>query len=282
MENRLIKIGMLLFLMAILNACDKFEMRGFVVSYESVDERFDQSMDWNNTHPYREIILPTDNYHFFVMGDSHLGGTENFDFFINEAQKTNAAATIMNGDLTNGHNEDFERFFQHLPRQDSLVSFQITGNHDLYFHGWKQFYSLFGSSTYLFTVKSPNASDLFICLDSGSGTLGNKQIEWLKDILEKERPNHRRCVMFTHNNLFRARHTFSTNPQVEELYVLMDWCVKYNIDMVVGAHDHVRNVVHLGNTTYLTMDALLDNYDHAGFLKLFFNQGEIEFEFMNL
>jgi hypothetical protein len=62
----------------------------------------------------------------------------------------------------------------------------------------------------------------------------------------------------------------------------MDWCVKYNIDMVVGAHDHVRNVVHLGNTTYLTMDALLDNYDHAGFLKLFFNQGEIEFEFMNL
>lgn len=282
MEIGLRKIGLLLILMAMLSACDKFEMRGFVVSYESVDERFDQSMDWNSTHPFREITVPTDDYHFLVMGDSHLGGTENFDFFVSEARKTNAAAAIMNGDLTTGHPEDFERFFQHLPSQDSLVSFQITGNHDLYFDGWKQFYSLFGSTTYLFTVKSPIASDLFICLDTGSGTLGNKQIEWLKGVLEKERPNYRRCVVFTHNNLFRIRHTFSTNPQVEELYVLMDWCVKYDIDMIVGAHDHKRNVARLGNTTHLTLDALLVNYNHAGYLKLFINQGEIEYEFIYL
>lgn len=100
----------------------------------------------------------------------------------------------------------------------------------MYFHGWKQFYSLFGSSTYLFIVKTPQSTDVFICLDSGSGTLGSNQLDWLKDILETERPNYRRCVLFTHVNLFRIRHTISANLPVEELYVLMELCVKHQID----------------------------------------------------
>ena len=33
----------------------------------------------------------------------------------------------------------------------------MAGNHDLFYDGWKEFYSRFGSSTYLFTVKTPDA-----------------------------------------------------------------------------------------------------------------------------
>jgi hypothetical protein len=282
MGNRCRKIGLILTLIAVLTACDEFEMRGFVASYESVDQRFDQSMEWNRTHPFREISVPTGEYHLFVMGDSHVGGTKNFDFFVSEAQKSKAAAVVMNGDLTTGHAEDFETFWQHLPDPDSLATFQIAGNHDLYFNGWKQFYSLFGSSTYLFSVKSPNANDLFICLDSAGGTLGRKQLDWLKDILEKERQNYRRCCVFTHNNLFRIRHTFSTNPQMEELYVLAEWCVKYEIDLVVGAHDHVRNVARLGNTTFLTLGALIDQNKDASYLKLSCKLGKLTYEFIEL
>lgn len=281
MEHRFKQIG-LLFMVLIFAACDRFEMRGFFISYESADERFEQSMDWNNLHPYKEISVSTDEYHFLVLGDVHIGGTENFDFFINEAIRTNASAAIMNGDITNGHVEDYQNLQQHLPAQDSLITFQIAGNHDLYFDGWKTFYSLFGSSTYLFTVKTPVAQDLYICLDTGGGTLGRKQLDWLKDILEEKRPDFRRCVIFTHNNFFRIRHSTSTNPQVEELYVLMEWCVKHNIDMIVGAHDHEKNVSALGNTTFLTMDALEDGYKNAGYLKFFVNQGVIEYEFVNL
>ena len=90
----------------------------------------------------------------------------------------------MAGDLTTGHEEDYNVFEQHLPQQDSLPAFLIAGNHDLFFNGWKEFYSRFGSSTYLFTVKTPDATDLFICLETGGGTLGDKQLEWLINILQ--------------------------------------------------------------------------------------------------
>ena len=39
--------------------------------------------------------------------------------------------------------------------------FLITGNHDLFFDGWKTFYEFFGSSTYYFTVSTPEVPDLY-------------------------------------------------------------------------------------------------------------------------
>ena len=262
--------------------CDKFEMRGFVLSYESVDERFLQSMDWNATHPYREITVPDDNYTLFVMGDSHVGGTDNLDVYFQNAISENAAAAVMVGDMTSGHAEDFDTFYQHMPGDDDLVTFPITGNHDLYFHGWEKYRQLFGTSTYLFTVKTPTAEDLFICLDSGGGTLGKKQLKWLKEILQEERDNYRKCVIFSHVNLFRIRQTTSTNPNMEELQVLTDLTVRYNVNMMVTGHDHKRNIVELGPTVHITMDALLDDYKYASYMKLNVNDGDINYEFIEL
>jgi len=252
------------------------------MAYESVNQRFEQSMDWNNDHPYKILNVPVDDYSIFAMADSHLGGTINLDFFLSEAKRMDVVAAVMVGDLTTGHTTDFNTFQQHLPDQDTLISFQIIGNHDLYFDGWKQFYSIFGSTTYIFTVKTPQSDDLFICLDSGSGTLGSDQLDWLKNTLKTNRSDYRRCVLFTHNNLFRIRHTTSTNPFVEELHVLMELCIKYQIDMVVTGHDHEQNDVVFGNTTHITMDALLDDSDNAGYLNINIKQGKIEYEFVNL
>lgn len=53
-------------------------------------------------------------------------------------------------------------------------------------------------------VNTSEASDLFICLDSGSGTLGEKQLAWLREILEKKRANSQNCFVVTHNNFFRT------------------------------------------------------------------------------
>jgi hypothetical protein len=220
MENRFEKVAGLILLSLVFSCCQKVELRGLVHSYESADERFNLSMNWNLEHPFREIKVPNDDYSIYVMGDSHVGGTKNLDLFLTKAKKMNPAATVMDGDLTDGHAESYEHFQQHLQAQDSLLTYQIAGNHDLYFEGWKKFYNCFGSSTYLFSVKTPDSSDLYICIDSGSGTLGRKQIDWLKDILGTERSNYRHCVIFTHINLFRIRHTLSANFSIEELHVL--------------------------------------------------------------
>jgi len=282
METGLEKIVYLLLMSLILSACDQFEMRGFLFSYESADQRFEQSVKWNAENPFKEISTSEDNYTIAVMADSHVGNTTNLSSFIDDAAETDAVALVMAGDLTNGHDEDYAAFNNLMTSRDEFIYFPMVGNHDLYFDGWKHFYSLFGSSTYLFTVKTPDATDLFICTDTGSGTLGSEQLGWLKDILNSERHKHRHCILFTHNNLFRIRHTTSTNPFVEELRVLTELTVKHQIDMVIAGHDHVRNVVQFGNTTHITLGALTESNNNAGWLKLYVNNDNIDYEFVKL
>ncbi|MFO7790586.1 MAG: metallophosphoesterase [Bacteroidales bacterium] len=282
METKPGKLVCLFLLSLLFTACDLFEMRGFVASYESVNERFDQSMEWNDEHPFKTITVADDDYNIFVMADSHTGGVLNLNAFFDEAIDINAVAAVMVGDLTNGHSADYKKFDNQVPDEDVLLTFPVVGNHDLYFDGWKQFYKHFGSSTYLFTVNTATSSDLYICLDTGSGTLGSSQLNWLKDILENERQAYRYCVVFTHNNLFRIRHTTSTNPCVEELRVLTDLSVRYNIDVIITGHDHKRNLVVMGNTTHVTLDALKDDYKYAGYFNLHIENGDLGYDFINL
>lgn len=281
MENMNIKI-ILLFLTFILSSCDKKEILGFFTSYVNVNDRFEQSIEWNNQNAPFVINIPNTTYTIYAMGDSHVGGIDNLDIFFKNAQKEDATAVVMVGDLTKGHVEDYDLISKHIPLKDSLISFSVAGNHDLYFDGWKNYYPLLGSSTYFFIVNTPNESDLFICLDSGGGTLGNKQLDWFKTLLETKRHSFRYCTVFTHNNIFRLRSTKSTNPFVEEIYVLLDLFVRHNINMVVTGHDHKRNTTILGKTTHIIMDSLQDENDNASFLKIFINKENIDYSFSEI
>lgn len=283
MENKLIIKVILVAVLFSFTACDVADIKGMFISPdELINQRFEQSMEWNSQHALREVITLTDDYTILSMSDNHVGGTINLDIFINEAKNKNANAVVMVGDLTSGHGEDFEIFKQHLINLDSLPAFLMIGNHDLYYNGWNEYFSRFGSSTYTFTVKTPVASDLYICLDSGGGTIGNQQLDWLKDILQNERPDYRRCIIFTHNNLFRFRRTSSTNPLVEELHVLLDLFTKHNVDMVVTGHDHEKDDEVFGNTTHIVMDALKDGLSNSGYFQFNVADGNITYEFINL
>jgi predicted phosphodiesterase len=275
------RIIITLLLVFTFTGCENVDVTGMFNSSESVNQRFEQSMNWNALHPYKEITVTSDNYFILSMGDSHVGGTKNLNSFLSIAKTTNASAVVMVGDLTTGHSNDYAVFQNNLLYHDSLNTFLMVGNHDLFFDGWNEYYSRFGSSVYLFTIKTPTAEDLFICLDTGNGTLGNKQLDWLNEILQTSRNNHRFCTVFTHNNFFRNRHTLSTNPLVEELLVLMDLFTKYRVDMVITAHDHIKYAEKFGNTNYIIMDALMDGLDYAGYLRLSVENGNIEYRFMN-
>ncbi len=228
------------------------------------------------------ITIPQSTYTINVMSDSHVGGTKNLDTFFNNSIDEGATAVVMAGDITTGHEEDYNLFASHLPSMVTLPYFAVVGNHDLYFDGWQHFYTIFGSSSYYFEVNTPENSDLFICLDTGGGTLGNLQFEWFKDLLESVRADYRYCVVFTHNNLFRFRPTASTNPMVEELQVLQDLFLRHNVNMVVTGHDHQRNTGILGNTTHIIMDAILDEDDNASYLRLIVGEETLEFDFVGL
>ncbi len=266
----------------IFSACNYADMGGMFVVNESVNERFEQSLAANKLNGNTELISNVDDYNIAVMADVHIGGTENFDKAIQLVKGSNTTALVLNGDICNGNGYDYDSLEQHLPEKADLMYFMLAGNHELYFGGWKEYYKRFGSSSYYFTVSTPAANDLFICLDTGSGTLGSKQLEWFKELLQQKRTDFRRCIVFTHNNLYRNRHTLSTNPTNEELLVLTELFAKYKVDMVVTGHDHFKNVIKFGNITHITMNALHDGFMYAGYFQINIKEGHVSYDFVDL
>jgi 3',5'-cyclic AMP phosphodiesterase CpdA len=239
-------------------------------------------MEWNNDHPEREITIASDSYTFLVGSDSHVGGTDNISQFIEAAISKNPIALAISGDVTTGREEDYEVAAAELEALSDIQLCLVPGNHDLYFGGWNTYYELFGPSTYTLTIHTNASSDLYIFLDTGGGTLGTSQLEWLRELLEKERANHRHAIVVTHVNFFRPRFTNSTNLLNEELILLIDLFEKNEVNMVIQGHDHKRFEEHMGHTTYLTLDALKDGTKNASYLELVVSGEEIDYSFIDL
>lgn len=278
----LIKYVVVLFFLICHSSCGNADLSGIFKSNTTVDKRFEESMKWNAENPYQDIPVSTDNYIVLALGDAHVGGTKNLNRFFNDAKEKDAVATVLVGDVCTGHASDYHVLKEHIPNQTTLPSFIIPGNHELYFEGWDEYSNLFGTSVYYFPVTTPSASDLFICLDTAGGTLGNKQYQWLKDLLKQKRNSYRYCFLFTHNNFFRGRKTATTNPPVEELRSLLDLFVKYNVNYVISGHDHQRNVDYFGNTCFITMDAIKDGFNSASYLQIVCNSQEISTSFVEV
>lgn len=265
-----------------LSACQLIDPRGFIVSYESADQRFEQSVSWNDQHPLSALTSAEEEYEFYAVSDIHVGETTNLGLFLEQALLNQPKAVFMAGDLTTGHSEDYQRLYAALPPQDSLLLFPMPGNHDLYFGGWKDFQLLFGSSVYSFSINTPQASDLYICLDNAGGTLGALQLDWLKKLLLYERPQYRYCILVNHNNWIRLRRMAATNPYVEELEALLDLCLKYQVDLVISGHDHVRHTAVFGNTRFITLDALSDSHPSPSYVIVSVSPDSINYSYRNL
>jgi hypothetical protein len=277
MEN-LKKTGYLYLLIIILlcNSCmDDADLSGFLYSADPVNERVKLSLEWNEVNPDKNLAVKGVDYSLLVAGDTEVGGTINLDTLIDRAKSPGVAGYVIAGDITSGDPKGYEILEHELDTKKPEHAFYILGNHDLFFNGWDNYFSYFGSSTYTFAVKTNDASDLYICLDSGNGTIGSRQLKWLEDLLEKERKNHRLCIIFSHVNLFREHHTFSANPLVDELRVLLNLFYKYSVDMVITGHDHHRSEEFFGGTHYITLDAGLDGFKDASYLRLEIKKGKL-------
>jgi predicted phosphodiesterase len=281
MANQL-KTTIFILLVTLVGCGQHPDFSGLFYSPSRVDNRFVQSDEWNKNHIVQNLIVSSENYQLLVAGDSHVGELVNFNKMLVEANKPENSAMIMVGDIVTGKKEDYTIFKNALPNFNEVPYFLMIGNHDLYFDGWKTFYDYFGSSTYYFTVETPLNNDLYICLDSGAGTLGGKQLAWLKNLLSSDRKNYRNCILFSHVNFFREHRTGSTNPLKTELEVLLPLFAKYRVNMVIMGHDHKRVITEFGNTTYITMDALKDGVHNASILKLQVSENKIGYTFQEL
>ena len=274
-----------------LSSCGKnIDYLGIFMTFnESPDERFAQSMEYNGEHGYDVVSGVPDNYKVYAMSDIHVDfSTNNLDRFVSDYLADTVAApfTLCLGDLINatGHFDLFEEHVKPVADAGKKI-YYCAGNHDLYFDQWKEFFHRFGSSTYWFEVHTAGGfKDLYIALESGSGTLGVDQRDWLEKVLKaKKNQGFRHIIAFTHTHFFKKDMSqgHTSNFNLEETYDLMDLFDRYDFAMVLQGHSHSRDLTIFKDVVYLRIDALEDHYPDAYYTLLEIGNN-INYEFIKV
>ena len=150
--------------------------------------------------------------------------------------------------------------------------FKYCFNHDIFYDQYNAFRSHITQRThYYFVIESNDkVRDLYICLDTATGTLGKIQIEWLKGLLEDEAHKNRHIIVFTHVNIFRRDNTYAdiSTTSVEETYELMSLFSKYRVKQFWAGHDHARDEFIHGKVKYIMIDSMQEDNPNAAYMIL--------------
>ena len=288
MVNRKIVTVLALCLLASCGKDAGFDLKGLVVPPSGdVEVRVGESLKLNGQRGPQKVAAEV-RYRLYVCADVHYdGGSDNWrEWLVALHQDTTAAAGLLLGDIAWRRGE-LASVWGELQNEAERVGqaapvYAVVGNHDLFFEGWKEFKSLWGSSTYSVTIETPEGEDLVVMLDSGGGCHGKRQLEWLREVL-KTREKYRHVIVCTHVNLFRTDLTqfVSGNLPREETYALMDLLSRARVDLLLQGHDHCRGESLYKGVRCVTLDCLKDGADNASYMVIEVGEN-VEYEFMDM
>ena len=278
---------MLVAAMAMFVGCNSVDFVGFVApTGDAIKSRFEKSMSHSGGGSVA-CINAAESYQFYVCSDPHVGQTAaNLQTFVNRMRGDSSAEFgVVLGDCIElrGVMPTYVEAIESSSDSDAPI-FSLIGNHDLFFSGWDDFYKLLGPSVYWFEVAYVSGKDLFIALDSASGTLGRRQMEWLKGFLASHRSDYRHCVVFTHTNLFYTDNsqTGSGNMAMEETCVLTDLLSRHNVTLCLQGHDHHREDLTFGGVRYTIVGTIRDEADTPEYLIIRLSDNGVEYLWCNL
>ncbi|MBR3565379.1 MAG: metallophosphoesterase [Paludibacteraceae bacterium] len=272
MKNKILILSLIL-----LTSCNgNYDIAGmFYGQSPRSDERFENSMTYNNSHGYPTIHTLSDTYKVYYGTDMHVDSTwHNTTQWVTLLRNdTDCPFGIILGDIINAKN-NFNNFdsalvFNPQTQKKDKPMFATVGNHDLYYGQWNDYLERWHTSTYYITVNTPNFKDLFICMDSGDGTWGRKQFDWLKDVLKNaQSQNFRHITIFTHTHIFKrdGSQGHTSNYALEETYETLDLLSEYNVKWCVSGHCHNRDITDFKKTKYIIVDALEEHYPQPGYM----------------
>ena len=258
-----------------LASCNRLDVTGmFFSSGTHTEDRVAQWLEWNDQHPATVINGAPDQYNIYVCSDIHLeGNTDRISQFLqHEYADPSGLFSIVNGDLANESGPRPFRQLDSLLRLPSAIDtcFVTIGNHDIYFDCQQYYQQYFHTSTYTVTVQTVSgAKDLFVFLDSGNATHGQRQLQWLRQLLQ-QRDQYRHVVVSTHTCLFRTSYNYSTTPAAnlpeEEYYQLLDLMSDHNVSLFLMGHFHHKEQHTLGGVPYVMTDNLNEQKDQPSYL----------------
>lgn len=260
----------------VVSSCNQLDLKGmFMPTGEGVETRFEISKSFNEDL-YSGTVNTQQEYIFYVAADPHINETHANLTTFNDALKNDevAAFGVILGDCTDirdniqtymdafTYNPDSHRFNQKI--------FHVLGNHDLFFNGWVDFKSNVGPSVFWFETAFEGGKDLYISLDTATGTLGRKQSKWFKAFVAENGQNYRHCVILTHTNLFYTDNsqTSSGNMPLEETYALIDFLGKQDVTLVLQGHDHYRDDLTYDGVRYTVLGTIKDEANEPEYLKV--------------
>lgn len=274
------KIMMAISLLIALTACGpdaRLDMVGmFAGTSPKIDERFAESQEYNKQHGFVTLQAPAEEYHVYVCTDTHITKTQmRWMHFIDTYRKDILCPVAVHlGDIIDAQNyfdEMYNAFLSvpiNIAKKDTLLT--VAGNHDIYFKQWPLYIDIFKTCCYYFIVETPSgAKDLFICYDSADGTLGKKQLDWLKETLEwSVTQSFRHVVGCTHTHLFKrdGSQGHSSNYTIEETYSLLNLFAKHGVDMVWTGHDHYREITETKGIVSIVVNSMRDEDKHPYYM----------------
>ena len=287
--------------MILSTGCNRLDIAGMVVNRSDTEERVADWLDYNAQNGEPVIENAPDEYHIYSCSDSHYSERDNivpqgekdrlYKYITAERNDPMAVFAIHAGDMVNESGETgfimTEAALQYNAetQAEDDPCFLVIGNHDVYYDCAKFFKQHFHTSTYTVTVKTVGGfKDLYIFLDSGNGTHGKRQLEWLEEKLS-HREDYRHCMVISHNWLFRTSYNYTTTPAAnlpqDEQYAFMDLMSNNNVEMVIMGHFHMREQRQFGGVQYLMTDNLNDGKVTPSYLVLTVGE-KVKYEYEEL
>lgn len=287
--------------MIMATSCNRLDIAGMVVNRSDTEERVADWLDYNAQHGEPVIEDAPDEYHIYSCSDSHYSDRDSivpqgekdrlYKYISAERNDPMALFAIHAGDMVNESGETgfimTEAALQYNAetQAENDPCFLVIGNHDVYYDCAKFFKQHFHTSTYTLTVKTVGGfQDLYIFLDSGNGTHGKRQLDWLEDKLS-HREDYRHCIVISHNWLFRTSYNYTTTPAAnlpqDEQYAFMDLMSRNNVEVVLMGHFHMREQRQFGGVQYLMTDNLNEGELTPSYLVLTVGE-KVSYEYQEL
>ena len=154
------------------------------VSRSLPGERFFASLQL--TAPELQVTLGDPSaFSFAMVGDLHIqnANTAWLERMLTELDGRGTPFLVLLGDMVDqGSREDFQGLITLLENRGwKDKTLMVVGNHDVFYEGWEHYKTLVGPSHYRVKVGSLN----FIAVDTGDGTVGQDQFDWLQGELAK-------------------------------------------------------------------------------------------------